>query len=276
MATLTVVSDLTKTPLTRQDIFDAWTSAALGTISAGDLASDLLSVTVASSFSDVPSSPTPGALAWVADEQTMFCYHDEIDGTGVSLWLAVGPDVFETACLLHEPAFPGALVEPVLDRWVAPAGYTDSPLGDGVRGRSIGNVHSGVPYPLNSRSPDTLASGTWVRVGIDGFCFGHIANGSGASDGFFTPVDGRGVAPAPVTAAHPDLPKGSMISVTAINGRMGARNADGVSTEPYHGGFCGIQIYSPFSGNAAGDVNTWGMHVRYRFTGYQDQQDRSP
>jgi len=183
MATISVLSDLTKTPLTRQDLYDAWTTAALSAVSADDLAANTLSVSVASTYSDAPASPAPGALMWVADEQTMYCFHDEIDDTGVSLWLAIGPDVFETACLLAEPAWPGALVEPFIDRFVAPVAYTDSKIADGVRCRAIGNIHSGVPYPLNSRTPETLASGTWVRVGIDGFLFGWVPNASGSSAG---------------------------------------------------------------------------------------------
>lgn len=266
MATFNVTADLTKTPLTRQDLYDAWTTAALGTIVADELADGFLSVTVASTYSDAPSAPSPGALMWVADEQTMFCYHDEIDGTGVSLWLAIGPDVFETAGLLAEPAWPGALVEPDVDRYVAPVNYTGSRWGDGVHGKMIGNVHSGVPYPLNSRTPDTLSSGTWVRVGIDGFTYGWVPNASGVSEGLFACIVERGFGAAPVDASRSatDM-RGGMILTNNTGGREGFAH-------PYFG-FCGHTLYTAFNG---GSPSNWGMHVRYRFTGFRDLTDRTP
>lgn len=265
MANINVVSDLAKTPLTRQDIHDAWTTATLGTIVPDDLTTGFGSVAVATSYSDAAANPTPGALMWVAEEQTMYCFHDEIDDTGVSLWLAIGPDVFETACILAEPAFPGSLVEPYFDRWVAPVAYTDSILNDGVNNRMIGNVHSGVPYPLNTRTPETLASGTWVRVGIDGMIFGWIPNASGTSEGLFAMGETDGVAAAPIDATHVNGMKGGLIKTTATAGRHG-------TLHPYFG-YCGQSLYASFNTSTASE---WGQHIRYRFTGFQDQQDRTP
>ncbi len=266
MATFNVLADLSTTPLTRQDLYDAWSTATVSALTASDLASDFLSITVASSFSDAPAVPGPGQCMWVADEQTMFCYHDEIDDTGVSLWLAVGPDVFETAVLLSEPAWPGSLIEPYFDRWVRPVQYTDSVLSDGVTNRMIGNVHSGVPYPLNSRTPETLASGTWVRGGIDGFLFGWIPNPSGTSEAFYQIDESVGLGAAPVDGAHPDNGgKGGLIRVNLDTGRLG-------TVEPFWG-FCGLSLYTLFNADTATD---WGFHLRYRFTGFQDQSDRTP
>jgi hypothetical protein len=272
MANLSVISDLTKTPLTRQDIHDAWTTAALGSIVKDDLATGFLSVTVATSFSGMPSEPQPGDLMWVADEQTMFCWHDEVDDTGVSLWLAIGPDVFETACLLMEPAWPGSLMEPYIDRWVAPVAYTASLLGDGVNNRMIGNVHSGVPYPLNSRTPETLASGTWVRVGIDGFLYGWLANASGVSQNIFVIQEQKGVTAAPIDAVHlAGATKGALIKTEPFGAREGVKH-------PYLG-YCGHSLYTLFNGttpSTATEATAWGWHFRYRFTGFKDFQDRTP
>jgi hypothetical protein len=265
MATISVIADLTKTPLTRQDIHDAWTTAALGSIVQADLASDFMSVTPVSSFTDI-GGVQPGQLQWVANEQLMYCYHDEIDDTGVSLWLAIGPDMFETACLLAEPAWPGALVEPTFDRWVAPVAYTDSAVGDGVNNRMIGNVHTGVPYPLNSETPETIASGTWVRVGIDGFVYGWIPNASGISDALFAIPGGGGVGAAPIDASRDATRmKGGMIKTVASGGRHG-------TVHPYLG-FCGVQLGAHFNNVSQTD---WGTHIRYRFIGFNDQQDRTP
>ena len=266
MATVNVIADLTQTPLTRQDLFDAWSTATLSAISSADLSAGFLTVTVATSLDNAPASPVPGAMLWIADQQTMFCYHDEIEGTGVSLWLAVGPDIFETACLLAEPAWPGALVEPYLDRYVAPVNYTDSILDDGNNNRMIGNVHSGVPYPLNTTTPVTQESGTWVRVGIDGHVFGWIPNASGISEALFAGVASSGFGAAPVDASRDSTDmKGGLIRVIASAGRMG-------TIHPYYG-FCGHSLYTSFGGDTA---SNWGQHVRYRFIGFSDQQDRTP
>jgi hypothetical protein len=266
MAQLTVLSDLSETPLTRQDLFNAWSTAALGTIVEDELASGFQSIVVASSYSDAPTAGLEGGqLMWVAEDQTMYCYHDEVDDTGVSLWLAIGPDVFETACILAAPAFPGSLVEPITDKWVQPVAYTGSSIDDGITNRMIGNVHSGVPYPLNTRSPDTLASGTWVRVGIDGFIYGWIPNASGTSEGLFSCNTQRGLCAAPIDATHVDGMEGGMIQqVASSGGRLG-------TLEPYWG-FCGISLYTSFNGATASE---WGQHIRYRFTGYQDQSNRA-
>lgn len=266
MATLNLIHDLSNFPITRQDLYNMWSTAALSNVAAVDLTTGFQSILLASSYSDVTAAPDPGQLAWIADQQLMMCYHDEIDGTGVSLWLAIGPDVFETACILAEPAFPGALVEPFYDRWVKPSHHTDSILGDGVCHKMIGNVHSGVPYPLNTETPNTLASGTWVRVGIDGLLIGWVPNASGISETSYSISEGIGVGSAPDDASHTGGgSRGGMVRYTQSSGRFG------VSAPEL--GFCGLSIYTSFNG---GTASNWGQHFRYKFTGYQDQQDRTP
>jgi hypothetical protein len=263
MATLTIIKDLSSFPIDRQDLYDMWSTAALGAITEDELVDGFLSTANATTYSDIPSSPEPGAMAWVHEEQLMYQFHDVVDDTGVSLWLAVGPDAFETACLLAAPAFPGALVEPWYDRWVKPTSFTDSVLGDGVAFKAIGAVQSGVPYPLNHRAPDTLASGTWVRVGIDGLITGWIANSSEVSEALFSVLSNRGVMHAPKDAAHDTIPDGSAITVNVAAGRLG-------NTNPYRG-LCGITYYATFNGTTASE---WGQHFRFRWTGYMDQEDK--
>lgn len=179
MATLSVTTDLSG-KISRQELFNMWANATLSSILEGDTSPDLVDVDVGSSFSDAPSgmSLPPGKLFYHRGEQLYYVWTDELDvmdngrGTGVSLWLAWGPDRVETACLAAEPIPAGAAVEVYYDRWVRPA-YPNrawSPLHSGVSGPAvIGLCQSGIPEGVNeNRIAETQESGTWVRVGIDG------------------------------------------------------------------------------------------------------------
>lgn len=250
---LTVSEDLSQFPITRQDLYDMWATALISNVSGSDLANGFLSVQAVSSYSGLNHvNPVPGSLGWVQQEQLMYCYHDEIDGTGVSLWLCIGPDVFETAALMAEPAFPGATLEPFFDRWVKPTAFTNAILGDGVANKMIGTLHTGVPYPLNTRTPDTVASGTWVRMGIDGLVLGWLPNPSGISDVMFKSIEQRGVISVP-TAQY----KGGCMQTGAVSGRFN------------FAGFCGIMYY-----NGIGRL-PWGEHFRFKWLGgFNDQSDK--
>lgn len=254
MANLVVIQDLSSFPLTRQDLYDMWTTAQLGSVVASDLETGFLSVQSVTSFSDLPSAPQSGQLAWSQIEQLMYCFHDEIDNTGVSLWLAIGPDTFETAALLSGPAFPGSALEATYDRWVRPAPTTEPYLGDGVSHRLMGTLHSGVPYPLNIETPNTAASGTWVRAGIDGYVFGWIPVASGISTALYSVQASTGVALSD-RAAFP----GALRKSQAAGGRH---------IDP---GFCGDMYYTAFNNTTPSD---WGMHFKFIwFGGYMDQRD---
>jgi hypothetical protein len=180
-----------------------WAAAKLGTVSEGDLTADVIPIAVQ------PSPPTeaPGKLWWNTREQLMFVYTDVFEDTGVSLWLAFGPDRIETPCLAAEPLPPGAVVESWFDRWVTVADQTNGVLGDGVP-RPIGLNQSGTHFPMNEDTNsagenyvETQASGAWCRIAIDGIAQAYIGSGSGVSTSFFgTVVENAWISMDDVTA----------------------------------------------------------------------------
>lgn len=174
MVKLSVLEDLSVEPITRQTLFDAWSTATLQTITEDDLAPDLLPLV---SQASEPSA-APGKIWHSTTEYVYYVYTDELDGTGVSLWLAWGPDRFETACLTAEPIAAGAVVAVTYDRHVVPA---DSPDDASGAVRIIGVNQSGVHWPLNEGTSDTAASGTWIRVGLEGVMPVFRTDGGGVS-----------------------------------------------------------------------------------------------
>lgn len=169
MARITVTTDVTGT-VTRQTLLDMWEQGSLGgfTNDDFDFNGDIdLGVALADNWASAPTGPRPGKLFYHQGEQLLYVWTDVLDGTGVSLWLAVGPDVFECACLTKEPVPAGAVVEPWMDRWVqlgAPANEAQQ-----AAWYPIGVNQSGLPEPDDFYSEgDTAASGTWIRVAIDG------------------------------------------------------------------------------------------------------------
>lgn len=173
MVKLSVLEDLTVQPVTRQTLFDAWATATLQTVEESDLAPDLLPLV---SQGSEPAG-TPGKIWHDTRDQLYKVYTDELDGTGVSLWLAFGPDRFETACLCAEPIAAAAVVAVTHDRYITPA----SNPGDSGDVRVIGANQSGVFWPLNEGTSDTAASGTWVRVAIEGIMPVFRTDGGGVS-----------------------------------------------------------------------------------------------
>jgi hypothetical protein len=160
MVKLSVLEDLTVQPITRQTLHDMWTTATLQTITEDDLAPELLPLVSQGSEPSV----APGKIWHDPRDELYKVYTDVLDGTGVSLWLAFGPDRLETACLCAEPIAAGACVAVTYDRYVTPA----SNPGDSGDVRFIGVNQSGVFWPLNEGTSDTAASGTWIRVGLEG------------------------------------------------------------------------------------------------------------
>lgn len=166
-------------PLDRQDLADMW-NGALSAIPTSELSVTFIDIGVASSPSDYPSDPTPGALVYDRVEQLMYCFHDAIEGTGVSLWLAIGPDRVDVACLAAEPLQPGEPVEPVYDRWVrAVRGWRQQT--DGLP-RALGINQWGIVSPMTasihggSSVGNTAASGSWINVGVDGLMWALLSN----------------------------------------------------------------------------------------------------
>lgn len=192
MVQLNPITDLSVEPVTRQSLFDVWGNAALGTLSESDLAPESKPIVA----QDSPPTEAPGRLWWNTLEHLMYVYTDELDGTGVSLWLAVGPDRFDTACLAAEPIPPGAIVEAWYDRKVKVInisdakvlGASDGVLADGIP-RPIGCNQSGIKFPLNTATSVTTASDAWCAVGIDGLVYAQTAPNSGVSANWYVPAN---------------------------------------------------------------------------------------
>lgn len=176
MAVINPLTDLTG-QVTRQDLFDMWANAELSDLTGRDLAADTFGII--SSDSEPTDVRQPGSLWWNSQENLMYVYTDEIEGTGCSLWLAIGPDRFDCACIAAEPIPAGAVVELDHDRWIRVA-LVEGQAGDS-NPRVIGVNQAGVVYPLNTAASSTQDSGAWVNVAIDGIVYGYAWDGCGVS-----------------------------------------------------------------------------------------------
>lgn len=205
-------------PVTRQTLFDMWATAAFSEITTDDFADGFSPTIIGSSFSEAPSSPAPGQLYWHQTENVMYCYHDEVAGTGVSLWLAIGPDKFETAMLLKGTAGCGTAMEltgpgrtcQIFDssgtqtdkRHMVPvvvgfnqshinkpqaAGTDQTVPGDWIFFNDSGE-DSGATYFMG----ETAVSGEWIRVAIDGLMYMATAPGSAITEVLEAWTDGPG------------------------------------------------------------------------------------
>jgi len=184
MPNLSMIADLSTFPVTRQDLFDMWVTSVLAEgIDEGDLADDVTPISLGTDFSDAPSGTDlkPGNLFWHQADNLLFCYFDEVNDTGVSLWLAVGPDRFDVPCLTKEPIPSASPVELDYDRIVGvPTEATQVPLGFNQSGIQNGVTINDPVLRVNSEGStvtefggDTAASGTWIRVAIEGIVYGR-------------------------------------------------------------------------------------------------------
>jgi hypothetical protein len=186
-------------PITRQDLFDMWSTGALSGITVDDFAEGFLPIVVGSSFSEAPQTPQPGQLYWHQAENLMFCWTDEIEGTGVSLWLSIGPDRFDAAMLTKsvvacgegvELVGPGRVVQAIIPAEVS---RTEFPVVCGFNQSGINNP----PELIGGQEPveplvnasgetywmgETAISDTWIAVGIDGFVYMGSCPGSHPSE----------------------------------------------------------------------------------------------
>lgn len=158
--------------VSRQTIYDLVRLATIGTVQQSDLASDVLTILSQSQ----PPTPVPGLLWWDMEEQLMKVWTDVLDGTTVSLWLAIGPDRFDTAVLATEPIPYGAACEaaykglrtvklPPHPTVVNGLGYTAGRFENlRVMGLNQGTLHgSGGTF-----TAPTTPSGAWLPLGIAG------------------------------------------------------------------------------------------------------------
>ena len=229
-------------PVTRQDLFDMWATGSLSDIGVDDFAEGFIPIVVASSFSSAPQSPQPGQMLWHQSENVMYTYHDEIEGTGVSLWLAIGPDKFETAMLTNSPIAAGAGVELVgpdrtvqvrkaleANRLMVPVtcGFNQSHINAPRQydanfpelydpDQQVFQNESGATYYVG----ETAQSGEWVRVAIDGIMYMGMAAGSHPTQALMSWTNAGGVAEDTifdggiVSIFSPQTPRNNMIGST--------------------------------------------------------------
>lgn len=140
-----------------------WRDAALGTIARDDLAPGIFTFDRATHLTAATSTPFPGHAFYSQAEALLYIFHDEVEGTGVSLWLAIGPDRFDVACVAAEPIPAGAIVEPLIDKYVRVA----TEASNHAAAISMGANQAGIDFDDVS-NPTTAASGAWIPVAVDG------------------------------------------------------------------------------------------------------------
>lgn len=204
-------------PVTRQTLFDAWNLAAGSTIQESDLDGDILPAVTATD----PPTPAPGRLWFDKYDQLLKVYVDEIDGTGVSLWLAIGPDRFDIPVLAAEAVPFGAAVQFTgTGRKVQlPPDVTTL---NGMAVAALETEYAKI-IGFNNSSPtpseNTAASGAWFACAIEGFV--HVwypANKNTGSAwlasqaGFDVLIDDMtGITCLDATKCTPTLLRGAMI-----------------------------------------------------------------
>lgn len=152
--------------VTRQTLFDLWSNAEGAVVVGEDLAQGTFPILVGSNLT---TSAGPGQIVYDQTEMLWMCYFDQVDYTGVSLWMSIGPDRFDDAFLASEPLPPGALFRFDSNGTgrmvVRAAGYAEP--------KSIGIV----------ASLDTVASGHWFTGTVEGFVKAWFtARTAGAAD----------------------------------------------------------------------------------------------
>lgn len=168
--------------VTRQTIYDLVANAIGGTVQSSDLHASVQTIT---SQTDVPT-PYPGKVWYDQEDGVLKVFVDELDGTGVSLWVTFGPDRFEIPMLATE----------------------DIPYGAAVQMTGIGRQAKLPPAPAilevmdwqdaqwehwkvmgwnnTGRVSDhtTAASGTWFSCAIEGLVWAwHPVNRAGYATG---------------------------------------------------------------------------------------------
>lgn len=130
-------------------LYNAWANATPSDLNVGDIVG-WTDTALASQGATAPSSPGPGALWYDTGSQLWMGFVDAVEGTGVSLWVSVGPDRFDEPMLTAAPIPPRSVVRlvdsrrvtPCPDAWARPFGVS-----------------------LNDA---TAASGTWMGVCVEG------------------------------------------------------------------------------------------------------------
>jgi len=225
-------------PISRQDLYDMW-DGALSSVGATDLNVSMLPIMAGSDMSLTPVDPAPGTWYWNRSENVMYIFHDVIDNTGVSLWLACGPDKFETAMLADEVIPAAEPVDLSYDRRCVRA--------NAARNRPVGFNQSGVPDPISmydgpDYSGDTAVTDQWIRVGVDGLIYGRIENAlSSLSDTHVNPA-------ANTLLCLDNVPerRGSLVEAGGVNGSTALRyNPVGITTRAVQTPVVGTPVTEP-------------------------------
>ncbi len=236
MANLSLLADLTVFPITRQNIFDMWTTSDLQSITTDDLADELATVDSGSDFSNATLTPVPGQFFYHLAENLVYGWFDEVDNTGVSLWLAIGPDRFEVPCLAAEPIPAGAPVDLIYDKVVGlPTEPHPVPMGFNQSGiNKPQNINDGPDF-----GGDTTVSGAWCRIAIDGIVWGRIENPqSNLSEGLVSIPSSRPICMDPqdptslIEGTSWATPLFNCVGASVYNAQPGVGNL--VPTEPTH------------------------------------------
>lgn len=197
-------------PVTRQTLLDQWDGGLSG-VGLDDFADGFMPIVTGSTFSDAPTAPQPGQFFWHLSENVMYVYHDEVADTGVSLWLAIGPDKFETPFLTTEEIPAGYPIEITVDRKVQVDRTNQITNGFQAMPRLVGFNQSGINTPVGvndgpTYGGETAASGTWIRGGVDGIVYAAMENAeSHPSQGFQTITTGAYVALSDVASHKPSV-----------------------------------------------------------------------
>ncbi len=170
--------------VTRQTLYDIWNLAIVGAIGATDLAPEMRQFVVSGS---APST-APGALWYDTSEGLAKFYCDVFEGTGVSCWLAFGPDRFDVPAYATQSIPYGAAVRFVQrDKMVGLVPAPDTT--PAVIAQTVGFNELG----------NTAPSGTWFPMSVLGICTMWYGTISGETPGDFVAHSGRdlGIASDP-------------------------------------------------------------------------------
>lgn len=138
--------------VTNQTLYDIVAGSTGASVVPADFGVGLLPIMVASTPT---STPTAGQWWFDQTEQLLKGYADQVDETGVSLWLALGPDRFDEAFLANEALPPGALCR-----------FDTTGVGRQVRRVAGWASPDGICVVATNA---TIPAGTWFAGTIEGF-----------------------------------------------------------------------------------------------------------
>ena len=218
--------------VTRQTIYDLVSNAQGGTIETSDLSAVVFDIIVGSTATN-PSNP--GLIWYDQTEMLLKGYVDVKDGTGCSVWVAMGPDRFDEIFLAGEHLPPGALCR------IDPAGS----------GRTVARVagHGSGDGICVVCTNATVPAGTWFAGAIEGFVKAWFP---------FKPV---GDASPGSGGAEPNQ---SVFPISWNPGGLGKSGSGNLQNEFIHG--IGVQRVDPVTTVSNGHHLGWILFTGARYT----------